>query len=31
MLKERRRAVDTVATHFLKAEAAADEATMLTT
>ncbi|WP_174285803.1 hypothetical protein [Sphingomonas bacterium] len=30
MLKERRHAVDTVAAHFLKAEAAADEAAMLT-
>ena len=30
MLKERRRAVDTVAAHFLKAETAADEAAMLT-
>lgn len=29
MLKERRHAVDTVAAHFLKAEAAADEAAML--
>ena len=31
MLKERRNAAQTVATHFLKAEAAADEAAMLTT
>ena len=30
MLKERRHAADTVAIHFLKAEAAADEAAMLT-
>lgn len=30
MLKERRRAVDTVGAYFLKAEAAADEAAMLT-